>query len=530
LRYWLIFALLTANVVSAHVQQPAAVRVQLPQGVVEGESLEKVSTFFGIPYAVPPVGPLRFRPPQPPGPWSGVRSALDMGPACPQLIDADPTENNGAVMAEDCLTVNVWTPRADNRKRPVMVWVHGGGFVVGSSRNTFYDGANLAAHGDVVVVSLNYRLGAWGFLDLEDAFGPAYAGSTNLALQDQLAALAWVQRNIAHFGGDPTNVTVFGESAGASSVGALLSLPQAKGLFSKAILESGVPSERPVEDRKRCARLAAEFLRAVGASTPEELATKPMQALLDAQERVFNGAGSELGTFVPWVDGTVIQERPFAVVAEGRGNHVPILIGTTAEEMRYFSTAEDLGIEQKPRSLLIQQLQSFAGDRAAQVLTTYQRLYPNWGDAVVQIASDAMMRLPSIELAERASAYQPVYMYLFTYRSTSTYKNFGSAHAMEIPFVFGVEDRPEVIVFSGRDPRRHQLADQVMDRWVAFARTGDPTVKDGPRWLPYDARQRFTMELGFPIRAVSDPLAEQRAVWGTTHPQVQQGSILLRSN
>lgn len=524
---WFLAALLISGAVSAHIE-PAAVRVQLRQGVLEGQSLGRVSAFFDIPYAAPPVGSLRFRAPQEPPSWSGVRSALDMGPACPQLIDDDPTENGDAVMAEDCLSVNVWTPRADEHKRPVMVWIHGGAFVVGSSRNTFYDGANLAAYGDVVVVSLNYRLGAWGFLDLEDAFGAAYAGTANLALQDQVAALEWVRRNIAYFGGDPANVTVFGESAGASSVGALLSLPQAKGLFSRAILESGVPSQRPVEDRKRLARLAAEFLRTVGASTPEELATKPMRALLEAQQQVFNKPGGELGMFVPWVDGTVIKERPFTVVAEGRGSRVPILIGTTAEEMRYFSTAEDLGIEQKSRDLLLQQLHTVAGDRAEEILATYQRLYPNWGDMVVQIASDAIMRLPSIQLAQASSAFQPVYMYLFTYRSTSSYKNFGSAHAMEIPFVFGVEDRPEVIVFSGRDPRRHQLADEVMDRWVAFARTGDPTVKDGPRWLPYDAQKRFTMELGFPVRGVNDPLAEQRAAWGNAQQQVQQASIFLR--
>jgi para-nitrobenzyl esterase len=528
MRQWLFVAMWLSGVASAANIEPASVRVQIPQGVVEGQSLGKVSTFFDLPYAAPPVGPLRFRPPQAPPSWSGVRSALDMGPACPQLIDDDPTENNDAVMAEDCLTVNVWTPRADDRKRPVMFWIHGGAYVVGSSRNTFYDGENLAAHGDVVVVSLNYRLGAWGFLDLEDAFGPDYAGTANLALQDQLAALAWVQHNIARFGGDPANVTVFGQSAGASSIGSLLSLPQAKGLFSKAILESGVPSERPVEDRKRLARLTAGILRAVGASTFEQLAAKSMRDLLDAQQEVFNKPGGEIGTFVPWVDGTVIKERPFTVITEGRGNRVPILIGTTAEEMRYFSTAEDLGIEQKPKELLLKQLQTVAGDRAEAILTTYQRLYPNWGDMVVQIASDGMMRLPSIELAERTGAFQPTYMYLFTFRSTSTYKRFGSAHAMEVPFVFGVEDRPEVIVFSGRDPRRHELADAVMDRWVAFARTGDPTVKDAPRWLPYDPKTRATMELGFPIRLVNDPLAEQRAVWGQPLPQVQQGSIFLR--
>ena len=523
-----LMVLLAATVATGR-SEPPHVRVQLSQGVLEGESLEHVAAFRGIPYAAPPVGALRFKPPQPPSAWAGVRQALDMGPACPQLIDADPTENNDAVMAEDCLTVNVWTPHPDHRSRPVMVWIHGGAFVVGSSRNTFYDGANLAAHGDVVVVSLNYRLGAWGFLAVDAAFGPAYAGSANLGLQDQIAALRWVRENIARFGGDPANVTIFGESAGASSVGALLSMPAAKGLFAKAILESGVPSQRAVDDRKRCARLAAEFLREVGASSPEELAAKPMRALLEAQRKIFSGSG-DIGTFVPWVDGNVIKEQPFAVVASGQGNRVPIMIGTTAEEMRYFSTAEDLGIEQKPKALLMQQLQAVVGDRAQEVLATYQRLYPNWGDMVVQIASDAVMRFPSIQLAERAAAFQPVYMYLFTYRSTSTYKNFGSAHAMEIPFVFGVEDRPEVIVFSGRDPRRHELADAVMDRWVAFARTGNPTVKDGPKWLPYDAQKRFTMELGFPIRAVNDPLAEQRAIWGNTLPQIQQAWPFLLRN
>jgi len=520
-------AVLSRNV-AAHVE-PVPVSAHTEQGELKGELQAGLSIFRGIPYAAPPVGELRFRPPRPAPTWSGVRMALDMGPACPQLIDDDPTENNESVMAEDCLTVNVWTPRADHRKRPVMVWIHGGAFVVGSSRNTFYDGANLAARGDVVVVSLNYRLGAWGFLDLQDALGSAYAGTANLALQDQICALQWVRRNIANFGGDPANVTIFGESAGASSVGALLSMPQAAGLFSRAILESGVPSKRSVDDRERSARLATQYLKLLGVGSAVELAARPMRALLDAQRELFNGTG-DLGTFVPWVDGTVIKEQPFAVVAEGRGNPVPILIGTTAEEMRYFSTAEDLGIERKPRDLLLKQLEAVAGPRAQEILSTYQRLYPDWGDMVVQIASDAIMRLPSIELAERAAAHEPVYMYLFTYRSTSAYKKFGSAHAMEVPFVFGVEDRPEVIVFSGRDPRRHELADQVMDRWVAFARTGNPGVKGGPPWLPYDGQKRFTMELGFPLRGVEDPLAEQRIVWGSTQPTVRQAWPFLLQN
>jgi para-nitrobenzyl esterase len=509
-------------------QPPALVRAQTVQGLVDGESLGEVAAFRGIPYAEPPMGGNRFLPPQPPASWPGVRSALDMGPACPQLIDDDPTENNDAVMSEDCLTLNVWTPRVDTAKRPVMLWIHGGAFVVGSSRNTWYDGSHLAARGDVVVVSINYRLGAWGFLALS-SFGDAYAKSANAGLLDQVAALEWVRQNIARFGGDPDNVTLFGESAGAASVGALLSMPAANGLFAKAILESGVPSDRPPEAFQRSARLAAEFLKLARVRTPADLARRSMQDLLKAQEHLFS-LHSDLGTFVPSVDGQVLKERPFAVVAQGRGSRVPLMIGTTLEEMRYFSTAEDIGIERKPRKLLLSQLEASVGDRAPAVLDVYQRLYPNWGDTVVQIASDALLRFPSIRLAEAAAAHQPVYMYLFTYRSNSTYKNFGSAHAMELPFVFGLVNAPETIVFTGRDPRRYELADQIMDSWTAFARSGNPSLHAGPEWPPYDAVTRSTMELGTPLRVVQDPLSEQRKIWGANAPAVDVAWRLLQVN
>ncbi len=508
--------------------RPRLVRAETLQGIVEGESLGKVLAFRGIPYAAPPVGDWRFRAPQPPVPWTGARSALDMGPACPQSIDADPTENNEAVMAEDCLSLNVWTPGVDSAKRPVLFWIHGGAFVVGASRNTWYDGAHLAARGDVVVVTINYRLGAWGFLDLR-SFGARYAESANTGLLDQVAALDWVRRNIAKFGGDPANVTLFGESAGAASVGDLLSMPTAKGLFSKAILESGVPAGRTVTASHHSQDLAREYMRLAGVHSPAEFKTRSMQDLLDAQQRLFSSTG-DLGTFGPSIDGVVLKDRPFEVVAQGRGSRVPIMIGTTLEEMRYFSTAEDIGIERKPRALLLSQLRSTVGARAPEVLAEYQRLYPKWGDAVIQIASDALMRFPSIELADAVSSYQPVYLYLFTYRSNSTYKNFGSAHAMDLPFVFGTVNSPEVIVFTGRDPRRYDLADRVMDTWAAFARSGDPTLPAGPRWPRWDAATHPTMELGPDIGVVRDPLSEQRKVWGPTVPTLEQAWRLLQVN
>jgi para-nitrobenzyl esterase len=509
-------------------EQPVLVPVTTVQGVIEGESLGSVIAYRSIPYAAPPLGELRFRPPAPPIPWSGVRSGLDMGPACPQVIDDDPTENSEAVMSEDCLHLNVWTPRPDAAKRPVMVWIHGGGFTAGATRNTWYDGQYLAARGDVVVVSINYRLGAWGFLDLR-SFGARYRESANVGLLDQVAALRWVRQNIAQLGGDPENVTIFGESAGAASVGDLLSMPAAKDLFAKAILESGVPGGRTGSMTIRHPHLTTAFMKLAGAHSIDELSRKSMRELLDAQQRLF-ATTTDIGTFGPSIDGQVLKERPFAAVAEGRATRVPILIGTTREEMRYFSTAEDNGLEQKPRALLLKQLQSIIGSRAQSVLDEYQRLYPKWGDTVVQISSDAIMRFPIVQLADAASAFQPVYLYLFTYESNSTYKNFGSAHAMELPFVFGTVNLPEAIVFTGRDPRRFDLANRVMESWIAFARSGNPTPQGGPEWPRYNATQRPTMDLGPEPRILNDPLSEQRKIWGGTVPTIEQGWALLQVN
>jgi|SRR5579872_4204309 len=508
--------------------QPVLVRAVTAQGAVEGELLAHTSVFRGIPYAAPPVGPLRFMPPSPPVPWSGVRQALDLAPACPQLIERDLTENNHAMMGEDCLALNVFTPRVDVRRRPVLVWIHGGAFVVGSSRNMWYDGSRLAIRGDVVVVTINYRLGAWGFLALGTLGDARYEKSANIGLLDQVAALTWVHDNIARFGGDPDNVTIFGESAGSASVGDLLALPAARGLFAKAIMESGLPGSEPA-DRGRPARLAAQFLKIAGAKSPADLASKSMDELLTAQEKLF-ATESGLGTFGPSVDGVVLREAPWTTLSAGRGSRVPLLIGTTRDEMRYFSTVEDIGLERKPRALLKQQLTAIAGAHAEDILAVYQRENPVWGDTVVQIVSDASLRLPSIKLAETLYSGQPVYMYLFTYRSSSSYMSFGSAHSIEIPFVFGVVDVPDVIDFIGRDPRRFALAEHTMDAWIGFARTGDPSPPGGPTWPTYEPVHRRTMELGEPLRLVDDPLPAQRRVWGDAAASKEQMWGLLKDN
>jgi len=244
--------------------------VMTAAGLVQGDWERGVQVFRGIPFAEPAIGALRFRPPVEHEPWRGVRPALDFAPACPQIVTIDPSENNNSVQSEDCLAVNVWTPAADSNRRPVMVFVHGGAFIEGSARNTGYDGAVLARRGDLVVVTLQYRLGPFGFLELSEIGGSEYAGSGNNGIRDQLAALRWVRKNIANFGGDPENVTIFGESVGATSVGILLASPEARGLFDKAILESN-SAVRVGRDSSRARDLTRQFLRIAHANGVEDL-------------------------------------------------------------------------------------------------------------------------------------------------------------------------------------------------------------------------------------------------------------------
>jgi len=483
--------------------------VRTASGPVKGEDEKGVLVFRGIRYAAPAVGTLRFRPPAPPIAWTEVRSALDFAPACPQLVEADPTENNNSVMAEDCLAVNVWTPGADNKKRPVMVWIHGGGFIEGSARNTWYDGATLAGHGDVVVVSMQYRLGAWGFLDVSDIGGQDFAQSANAGLLDQIAALKWVKENIAAFGGDPNNVTIFGQSAGSGSVGMLMVVPAARGLFHKAIMESGTPKE--ITDEAKANEVTREYMGILGASKIEELQRLTMAQMLDAERKLFETRFG-YSALRPVMDGTVLNELPMQAIAKGRGTSVPVLIGTNLDEIRFWLALHDMPLEQKPESLLRKQLEGIVGLKAPEVIDTYRKADPDFGDSVIHLLGDALVRLPAIRFAEANSHRQPTYMYLFTYRSTSTYKNYGSCHVMEIPFVFGVIDYPDVIVFTGRDSHREALMNQIQNAWVNFAHTGDPS-QPGLAWPRYDEKTRSTMELGATSRIVNDPYSAERSVW-----------------
>lgn len=412
-------------------------------------------------------------------------------------------------MAEDCLAVNVWTPRSDARKRPVMVWIHGGGFTSGSARNTWYDGASLAARGDVVVISIQYRLGAWGFLELSEIGGPEYAESGNLGILDQIAALKWVKNNAAVFGGDPGNVTVFGQSAGAGSAGILMTIPAASGLFQKAILESGTPKE--VNAKQRAIDASRAFMKLAGVNSIEGLRALTMVQMRDAESRLFQTSFG-YSALRPVIDGALIKEPPMQAIAAGRATHVPLLLGTNRDEIRLWSALYDLPIDKKPADVFEKQVAEIAGARAHQVIETYRASNATYGEAVIHLIGDLIMRMPSIRLAEIFSGRQPTYVYEFTYRSASDYRKFDSAHSMEVPFVFGTANELDAIVFTGRNPGKDALIERVQQSWSNFARTGDPGLSGLP-WPKYDEKTRATMELGVPCGVVDDLHSAERAAW-----------------
>lgn len=502
-------------------------------GKLRGENESGVSVFRGIRYAQAPVGNLRFRPAQPVAPWKGVRDARDFAPACPQLVDIDPTENNNSVMDEDCLALNVWTPSVSHARLPVMVFVHGGAFIDGSTRNTWYNGAALARRGKVVVVSLQYRLGAWGFLELAEIGGKEFAESGNLGILDQLAALHWIHENIAAFGGDPQNVTVFGESMGAASLNVLLSMPAAEGLIHKAILQSS-SAQRVGKSVAQATELARAYMKSAGVSSIAELQKLSMVEMRAAQAKLFDTWFGDSSFGPTWGD-TVLPQPALQRWHDGQIPRIPLLLGTNLDEIRFWTEVEDLPIGSKPPALLLKQISSIASDRASSVLETYRHSFPDYADAVIHLATDVLFRLPAIRMAETAGRQQPTYMYLFTYQSTSTLRNYGAMHSIELPFVFGVLGAQEVIAVTGRSAGLEKLQDTMQDAWIQFARTGNPNTPGLPAWPRYDETRRATMELGLNCHVVEDPYSAERRSWtdiafdGIT-PSVAQVSALLAEN
>jgi para-nitrobenzyl esterase len=428
---------------------------------------------------------------------------------------------------DDCLSLNLWTPGLDGARRPVVVWVHGGGFMVGAGSTPVYDGADLAQRGDLVVITLNYRLGAPGFVHLKYALGAGFEESSNLGVRDQIAALEWVRENIARFGGDPDNVTLFGQSAGAMSIGALLGAPNARRLFHRAICQSGAAHH--VIDEEAAAEVAQVFVDELGKKprSPAALGRIALKEILRAQ-RVTMARCVDLRTmmcFLPMVDGDVIPEQPLEAVRRGDAADLPLLIGTTLEEWRLFRLVDPgpLGLREPAlvsrfdhalqgsypdvpdsetaiREFRAALAERGAGTGAADVWTAFQ--------------TARLMHFPASQLAEaQADAGGSAHAYLFTWRPPALRRALGACHALDIPFIFGSIRHPLALPFTGFTPSAARLSRKMQSAWIRFAREGDPSHGRLPRWSHYDRKNRATMVFGRNCALDSAPLESERSLF-----------------
>lgn len=482
-------------------------------GALLGETVDGVAVFRGVPYAMPPFGTRRFLPPEPAQPWRGVRDARSFGPTAPKGPYPEPFDlliPEVEIPGDDCLNLNVWTadPQAS---MPVMVWLHGGAFTNGSGAVASYDGTRFAQHG-VVCVTVNYRLGVDGFLCLggDDV--------TNLGLRDQIAALRWVRENIHAFGGDRDNVAVFGESAGAMSIGTLLAAPRAAGLFRRAVLQSGAAHHAITRTTAgKIGRRLADLLDV--APTREAIAAVPLDRLVAAVDVLradiavdpdparWGEVADNAMPFEPVLDGDVLPAAPIESIRAGAGATVDILIGTNSDEFRLFLVPSGaVDVIDEPRLRAAAARYGLDPDKA---VATYRAAHPGGspGDLLAALTTDWYYRLPAIRLAE-ARAGQPgaTYLYEFAWRPPTFNGRLGACHTLEIPFVFAnPEDRSMASLVGPHPPR--QLADLMHAAWVSFA------TKGNPGWPEYDPHRRTTMRFDTASRALDDPGSGQRTLW-----------------
>jgi para-nitrobenzyl esterase len=483
--------------------------IETVSGPVAGEDLGDVLAFRGIPYAAPPLGDLRFAEPRPHPGWSAPLDATGFGPASPQRDDGPlsglvPGMTPHVRQDEDCLTLNVWTPGTAAPARPVMVWIHGGAFSLGSSSLEVYDGATLAADEDVVVVTVSYRLGVLGFLLLDDD-----TCAPNCGILDQIAALRWVRDHIEAFGGDPDRVTVFGESAGGGSVLSLLASPLAAGLFRAAVVQSGASNQ--FLSRERADRVAASLFAELGLTDGDVagLRAVPWQAVLDAQAALAGRLLRSVGTmpFHPTDDGEVLPYPWVEARRRGCNAGVALLIGTTADEMRLFVDL-DPGAASLDRDALAERVRAL-GHEPAPVLAAYEeRLYErSWADRWFAVQTDVAMWLPALAVAEaHGSHHHDVWMYRFDWPAADP--RLGACHGVDIPFPFGTTSRAGWDGFLADPGDAAALSSRVRRHWAALARQGDP---GWPRWDPV---ARTTMVFDREDRLTGDPHAACRRALG----------------
>ena len=494
---------------STHTEQ---VTVKAAAGSIQGRVKNGALLFAGIPYAKAPVESLRFRPPQPLVSFAEPYPALKFSPAAPQIPSGGMTDNAPVRWSEDCLYLNISAPvealeANDSGDRAVMVWIHGGGYTSGQGAIPWYNGNRFAKNNDIVVVSINYRLGALGFADLTH-LGEEFATSNINGTLDQIAALRWVQDNIAAFGGDPSRVTIAGESAGGFSVATLMACPSAEGLFQQAIPQSGACHHTLPQEASK--KVTEHFLSALGLSGAVELEAASAEDILAAQKATtahfaqgagqVNSLGVAVSPFYPVHGNTTLPEDPLTAARNGASDTVRVLTGSNKDETTLWSVGET---DQEKLERTVD------GYQAEEALAVYQRTRPEASshDLLVAITTDHMFRIPAIRLAEARQGAAATYMYQFNWRSRALDGALAATHSLEIPFAFDNLDQAGVDFFLGPGPSPQDLADTMHKVWCDFIKTGEPG------WPAYDTNTRATMFFDDVCEVVENPDSEERAAW-----------------
>jgi para-nitrobenzyl esterase len=490
--------------------------VEIAQGKLKGYRSGDIHVFKGVPYGAPPTGVNRFAPPQTAKPWAGVRTATQYGPSSMQfsvpmnyaanqppgvppmttLLGWGADENKG----EDCLVLNVWTPGlADGKKRPVMFRIHGGSFVIGSGSWPQSEGTALARRGDVVVVTVNHRLGALGFLYLAEMGDARFAECGNAGMLDLILALRWVRDNIAQFGGDPQNVMVFGESGGGMKIATLMVMPEARGLFHRAAIESAPRNALRTTETATVATKTILDKLGISVKALDELYRVPAEKFLLAES-------ASLG---PVVDGRTLPVHPEDEVASGSAWSVPLLIGSNRTESTLFEIADLPKIAAFDEAGMRARLAPALGANSDKIVNAYRRVWPKAtpGELVLYIEADRVMRVHAIRFAERkmANSTTPVFMYLFNWRGNAISGLLKSCHGLEVPFTM---DNADSATALSESPGSRELAARMSAAWIAFARSGDPTIKTLPPWPRYSLERRATMLFDNPSSIVENPFGE----------------------
>ncbi len=505
-------ATVAASNVRLRAQSDAALVVKTASGRVRGESVNGVFRFLGIPYAQSIAGRNRFAPPRPVEPWTGVREAVRYAQSSPQQkqqlrtpVTPAFTPADYVVPGNDCLALNVWAPAGRDGKLPVMVWLHGGGWTSGSGACPIYDGENLARRGDVVVVTINHRLGASGLTDFSRILGDNFADSANLGIRDIIAALEWVRNNIAEFGGSPNLVTIFGESGGGWKVATMLGIPPAKGLFHRAIIESGPLTRFMTPDAADEVARAVLSELGVTPDTADKLRHVSCEQIVAAEARVLaktpmsmRAPGFPTG-FWPVIDGRIIPDHVFEPKAAPSSLDVPLLIGQNGTEFTLFMLGDRAAYSLDDAQLEQRVARTFGRDAAPKILKSYRRDFPEYHPSALwfRLYSDyAMGALSSAIMDARAvPGSAPVYAYRFDWQTPILDGKLYSPHTIEIPFVFDNATGKAGTVMTGGGPEVAALAKTVSSAWVGFARTGKPAAPGLPAWPTYSIRRRESMHI-----------------------------------